>query len=39
MSTDIKTIGIMAIGDICLASEAAFRPYLEKSMNTLIMAG
>ena len=39
MSTDIKTIGIMAIGDICLAAETDFRPHFERSMNILISAG
>jgi hypothetical protein len=39
MTTDVKTIAIQAIGDICLMTEAAFRPYFERSMDTLIAAG
>lgn len=39
MNTEVKITGIMAIGDICLNTESAFKPYLEKAMNTLISAG
>ena len=37
--TEVKNIGIVAVGDICLSSERRFVPYFERSMNTLISAG
>lgn len=39
LQTDVKTIGIVAIGDICLMAEIAFQPYFSKTMETLILAG
>ena len=39
MQTDVKTIAIIAIGDICLMSETSFQPYFQKTMDTLIVAG
>ena len=38
-STDVKTIGIIALGDICLMSETAFQPHLNKTMSLLVEAG
>lgn len=38
-STEVKTIGIIALGDICLMSEAAFHPHLDKTMSLLVEAG
>ena len=35
IETDLKTIGIMAVGDLCLASGQSFYPYFEYSMNIL----
>jgi len=37
--TDVKVIGIMAIGDICLMTEDSFKPYFDQSMTVLIAAG
>jgi hypothetical protein len=39
IETELKTIGIMALGDICLSSEKAFQPYFENTMNLLVSAG
>jgi hypothetical protein len=39
IETDLKTIGIMAVGDLCLASGQSFYPYFEYSMNILCQAG
>lgn len=39
MATDVKTIAIIAIGDICLMSEKSFSPYFQKSMDVLVQAG
>jgi len=35
IDTDLKTIGIIAVGDLCLASGESFYPYFEYSMNIL----
>jgi len=37
--TEVKTIAITAIGDLCLMTEAGFQPYFAQAMNTLIQAG
>lgn len=39
IETELKTIGIMALGDICLSSEKAFQPYLDTTMDLLVSAG
>lgn len=39
MPSEVKIFGITAIGDICLITEASFRPYLAKTMEILIGAG
>jgi hypothetical protein len=39
VETELKTIGIMALGDICLSSEKAFQPYFETTMGLLVSAG
>jgi hypothetical protein len=39
IDTDLKTIGIIAVGDLCLASGESFYPYFEYSMNILCQAG
>jgi hypothetical protein len=39
LSPDVKTIGIQAIGDICLMAETNFLPKLLESMSLLIEAG
>lgn len=36
--TDLKTIAVKAIGDICLMCEQAFAPYLDQTMQVLIQA-
>lgn len=39
IQSEVKIFGITAIGDICLTTEHAFRPYLNKTMDILIGAG
>jgi hypothetical protein len=39
IQTQVKTFGIGAVGDICLVTEHAFRPYFNKTMEILIGAG
>lgn len=38
-NTEVKTIAIIALGDICLQSEQAFYPHLNKTMELLVSAG
>jgi len=38
-NTEVKTIAIIAIGDLCLMTEAGFQPYFGQAMNSLIQAG
>lgn len=38
-NTEVKTIAIIAIGDLCLMTEAGFQPYFQQAMQSLIQAG
>jgi len=38
-NTEVKTIAIIAIGDLCLMTEAGFQPYFAQAMSSLIQAG
>ena len=33
--TELKTIAIVIIGDLCLVSESAFQPYFQRAMQAL----
>lgn len=39
LTTDVKTFGIGAIGDLCLMCESQFMNYLPATMTSLILAG
>lgn len=38
-NTEVKTIAIICLGDLCLQSEKAFYPHLNKTMELLVSAG
>ena len=39
LTTDVKIFAIGAVGDLCLMCEGQFFNHLEKTMNSLVLAG